>query len=80
MDDGIVDLSNYFENLSNISYFKVRPMTLGEKRNKLKIRADRVQFLSSNKSEASEDTKNNQNRSVDNLDKDSSDDDLIVPF
>jgi len=52
----------------------------GEKRNKLKIRADRVQFLSSNKSEASEDTKNNQNSSVDNLDKDSSDDDLIVPF
>ena len=35
MDDGNVDLSNYFENLSNISYFKVRPMTLGEKRNKL---------------------------------------------
>lgn len=35
MDDGVSDLASNFENFSYISYIKVRPMTLGEKRNKL---------------------------------------------
>ena len=35
MDDGALDLASNFENFSYISYIKVRPMTLGEKRNKL---------------------------------------------
>ena len=51
----------------------------GEKRNKLKVRADRVQFLSSNKSESSENNKDQQDSTINNND-DSSDNDLEAPF
>ena len=51
----------------------------GEKRNKLKVRADRVQFLSSNKSESSENNKDQQDSSLNNEGDDSSDNELEVP-
>ena len=51
----------------------------GEKRNKLKVRADRVQFLSSNKSELSENNKDQQDSTINNND-DSSDNDPVPPF
>ena len=51
----------------------------GEKRNKLKVRADRVQFLSSNKSESSENNQDQQDSSLNNEGDDSSDNELEVP-
>jgi single-strand DNA-binding protein len=51
----------------------------GEKRNKLKVRADRVQFLSSNKSESSENNKDQQDSSLNNEGDDPSDNELDAP-
>ena len=53
--------------------------TARRKRNKLKVRADRVQFLSSNKSESSENNKDQQDSSLNNEGDDSSDNELEVP-
>ena len=50
-----------------------------EKRNKLKVRADRVQFLSSNKSESSENNKDQQDSSLNNEGDDPSDNELDAP-